>query len=654
MDTGQYCLSLTRYSRLKTRKVLIGKIPLGSSYPIRIQSMTNTATSDIEATIGQCIRIAKAGADFMRITVPSVKDTVYLKQIRDGLTKKGYRLPLIADIHFNPQVAEIAASMVEKIRINPGNYAERNRPGNTEYSDDEYRMSIQRIRDIFIPLLHICKKHHTAIRVGINHGSLSERIISKYGDTPEGMVESAMEFLRICDEESFGNVVVSMKSSNTMIMVQATRLLVHQMMKENMVFPVHLGVTEAGEGEDGRIKSAVGIGALLADGIGDTIRVSLTEEPEDEIPVAIKLVKNLTESGIHKSAKHYIENENHKPLKTSTVSPVNPYEYNRRKTIPVQNIGGHHVPVVVSEFLQHPVSPEDLLQIGWVYDKSEDKWKFSDQSADLLYIRQYNNDISFPAEKGILVDYKQWASHQNLTLQTYPLLSSTEYHDMAENIAVPHFVMVSYNDLNPDLISRLEKDPMAILMVEAGSETGFHGQRGSILELMNHQCEVPVIFKRTYAEPEIENFQLKSAADLGGLFIDGLGDGIWISNGDKISARVVCSTAFGILQASRSRISSVEYISCPSCGRTHFNIMKVSASIRERTSHLKGLKIGIMGCIVNGIGEMADADYGYVGSGKGKVNLYKAREIIRKNIPEKDAVDELINLIKKNGDWVNP
>ena len=630
---------------------MIGKIPMGSRYPIRIQSMTNTETSNIEATIAQCIRIAEAGADFVRITVPSVRDTVYLKQIRDGLTKKGYHFPLIADIHFNPGVAEIAATMVEKIRINPGNYADRSKTRNTESSDDKYQLALQQIRDRFIPLLHICKKHHTAIRIGVNHGSLSERIINKYGDTPDGMAESAMEFLRICREESFDDVVVSMKSSNTIIMVQATRLLVHQMMKENMEFPVHLGVTEAGAGEDGRIKSAVGIGALLADGIGDTIRVSLTEDPENEIPVALQLVKNFAENGNQQSAKPKGDAETSKPYKTTTVSPVNPYEYNRRKTTSVQNIGGHHVPVVVSELLHHPLSSEDLLQIGWVYDKSKDKWKFTDQSADLLYIRQYNSGISFPAEKGILVDYKWWASYRNLPFKTVPLLTSTEYLSLAEMITTPHFVLSSYSNLTSDLISLLKKDPLVILMVEPDNKTGFHGQRGFVFELMHQHCDVPVIFKRTYAEPETENFHVKSAADLGGLFIDGLGDGIWISNGDKINTREVCKTAFGILQASRSRISSVEYISCPSCGRTNFNIMEVSAKIRERTSHLKGLKIGIMGCIVNGIGEMADADYGYVGSGKGKVNLYKAREVIRKNIPENEAVEELIQVIKDNGDW---
>jgi (E)-4-hydroxy-3-methylbut-2-enyl-diphosphate synthase len=643
MDHNKYCTGLNKYSRLKTRRVLIGKIPLGSGYPIRIQSMTNTSTSNIEATIGQCIRIAGAGADFVRITVPSVKDTEYLKQIRDGLAKKGYYFPLIADIHFNPQVAEIAASMVEKVRINPGNYANRNKSVKAGYTDEEYRMALLRIREKFVTLIRICKKHHTAIRIGVNHGSLSERIIHRYGDTPAGMAESAMEFLRICIEESFDNVVVSMKSSNTIIMVQSTRLLVHKMMGENMVFPLHLGVTEAGEGEDGRIKSATGIGALLADGIGDTIRVSLTEEPENEVPVAIKLVKNFTDKERNKSGKPSFPS-----------SPVNPFEYTRRRTSPVQNIGGQHLPVVVCEFAQNHVSPNDLVQIGWVYDKSNDKWKFTDQSADLLYIKKYHDGITLPRDKGIIIDYASWSSITNASGQFYPLLTSREYQEIAEDIAAPHFVRVTYIDLNPELITRLKKDHAAILILEADNETGFHGQRGLVFELMNRNCNVPVIIRRTFSEREIENFQLKSAADLGGLFIDGLGDGIWLSNDKEIGAEKICSTAFGILQASRSRISRVEYISCPSCGRTNFDIMEVSAKIREKTSHLKGLKIGIMGCIVNGIGEMADADYGYVGAARGKIALYKAKQVVKRNIPEKDAVDELISLIKKNGDWVNP
>jgi len=639
MYRKQYCNSLTSYSRLKTSEVLIGGIPLGSKHPIRIQSMTNTQTGDIKATVEQCIRIAMAGADFVRITVPSVKDTEYLKQIKKDLTKRGYRFPLIADIHFNPQVAEIAAAIVEKIRINPGNYADRKRSDKSEFTDTEYQMASKRIRDTFVPLIQICKKHHTAIRVGVNHGSLSERIVSRYGDTPSGMAESAMEFLRICKEESFDHIVVSMKASNTMIMVQANRLLVHQMMKENMAFPLHLGVTEAGEGEDGRIKSAVGIGALLADGIGDTIRVSLTEEPEREIPVALRLVKN------------FAKKASRKPVKPLTACPVNPFEYNRRKTRPVRNIGGSNITVVVSEFNQQSVSLKDLVQTGWIYNKKEDKWKFTDQSADLLHLRQYNPDINVPEEKGILLDYQLWSSFKNMPHQVYPLLTSAEYLDKAVNIHTLHFILVSYKDLNPVLISRLKSDPLAILVLEADRETGFHGQRGFVFELINSRCDVPVIFKLSYSEPEFESFQLKSAAELGGLFIDGLGDGIWISNEKETGAQKVCSTAFGILQAARARISRVEYISCPSCGRTNFNIMEVLAKIRELTSHLKGLKIAIMGCIVNGIGEMADADYGYVGSGKGKVNLYKSRVMIRKNIPETEAVDELIRLIKDNGDW---
>ncbi|MBN2212682.1 MAG: (E)-4-hydroxy-3-methylbut-2-enyl-diphosphate synthase [Bacteroidales bacterium] len=636
-----YCASLNRYSRLKTREVFIGKIPLGNNHPIRIQSMTNTQTSDIESTVEQCIRIVRAGADFVRITVPSVKDTDHLRQIKDNLTKKGHHFPLVADIHFNPQVAEKAAAIVEKIRINPGNYADRNLRVKSEFTETDHQLALKRIRDLFVPLIRTCKKHHTAIRIGVNHGSLSERIVSRYGDTPLGMAESAMEFLRICIAESFYDIVLSMKASNTLIMVQATRLLVHLMMKENMIFPLHLGVTEAGEGEDGRIKSAVGIGSLLAEGIGDTIRISLTEEPECEIPVANKMIN------------HLAEKINQKPVNPFAAIPVNPFEYNRRQTSPVQKIGGSNPPVVVSEFLQQSVSAKDLIQIGWIFNEKENKWTFTDQSADLLYLKKYNPDIKMPEEKAVLIDYPLWSSLKNLPRQVRPLMTSAEYLNKAEEVETPHFIMLSYRDLNPTLISRLKNDPPLILVLEYDKETGFHGQRAFVFELMNNQCDVPVIFRLATHDPEYESFQLKSAADLGGLFIDGLGDGIWLSN-NQASARKICSTAFAILQASRARISRVEYISCPSCGRTNFNIMEVSAKIRERTSHLKGLKIGIMGCIVNGIGEMADADYGYVGSGKGKVNLYKAREMIRNNIPEAEAVDELIRLIKKNGDWVNP
>jgi (E)-4-hydroxy-3-methylbut-2-enyl-diphosphate synthase len=638
MYRKKYCNSLTTYSRLKTREVSVGKIPLGSNHPIRVQSMTNTQTSDIEATVEQCINIAGAGADFVRITVPSVKDTDYLKQIRDRLSKRGYHFPLIADIHFNTRVAEIAAAIVEKVRINPGNYADSRNKGKAEYPDDEYRAALKKIRDKLVPLINICKKHHTAIRIGVNHGSLSERIFSRYGDTALGMAESAMEFLRICAEESFFDVVLSVKSSNTRIMVQATRLLVHKMIREKMVFPLHLGVTEAGEGEDGRIKSAVGIGALLADGIGDTIRVSLTEDPESEIPVALKLAKNFSDRIARK------------PVKPFASYPLNPFEYHKRKTYSVSNIGGSNLPVVMSEF-RHYVSLKDLMQIGWQYNPDDNKWKFTDQSADLIYLKQYNPGFRLPDERGVLIDYRLWSSLGNLPRQVYPLFKSAEYLVNDEDISAPHFILVTYRDLNHALISQLKEDTSAILIVEADSDTGFHGQRGFVFELMNNQCDLPVIFRLSCSEPDFESFQLKSAAELGGFFIDGLGDGIWISDYNGTNARKICLTAFGILQAARSRISRIEYISCPSCGRTNFNIMKATAKIRERTSHLKGLKIAVMGCIVNGIGEMADADYGYVGSGKGTVNLYKAREVIRKNIPEADAVDELVRIIKENGDW---
>lgn len=638
MNDNRYCQNIAAYSILNTLKVTIGNTPLGGGSPIRIQSMTNTPTSDIEATIEQCIRIANAGTDYVRITVPSVKDTAYLKQIKDGLLKKGYHFPLIADIHFNPQVAEIAATIVEKVRINPGNYADTKKFQKIEYTGAEYQNELDKIRKKFVHLINICKKHKTAIRIGTNHGSLSDRIISRYGDTPAGMAESAMEFLRICVEESFYHVVLSMKASNTIIMVQATRLLVHKMMKEKIIFPLHLGVTEAGEGEDGRTKSAVGIGTLLADGIGDTIRVSLTEDPEKEIPVARKL------------AEHFSHQNQPKPLKQISSYPVNPFEFSRRKSRKVINIGGGQVPVVICSLTRHEIHRGGFEKTGWNFNLIENRWTFSDQPADLIYLDEFENGLNIPEEKGVILNFSAWKSLKNHQGNIYPLMSLAEYQGISKSVNMLHFILLSYKELTPALIERLNNDKSAALICD----DDFHNQRLLVVELMNNNCDIPVIFRRTYSEPEPEDFQLKSAADLGGLFIDGLGDGIWITNNVDIGMNKINQAAFGILQATRSRISKTEFIACPSCGRTNFNIIDTFARIREKTSHLKSLKIGIMGCIVNGLGEMADADYGYVGAGKGKINLYKAKKIIKKNVQEENAVDELINVIKEFGDWFDP
>ncbi|MFO7655441.1 MAG: (E)-4-hydroxy-3-methylbut-2-enyl-diphosphate synthase, partial [Bacteroidales bacterium] len=597
---------------MKTILVSVGNLPLGGEFPIRVQSMTNTSTGDIEGTIQQCIRIAKSGADYVRITVPSVKDAEYLKQIRQGLLERGYTFPIIADIHFNPQVAEIAATIVEKVRINPGNFADTKKFQLTEYSEEQYQQELEKVREKFLRLINICKEHKTAIRIGVNHGSLSDRIISRYGDTPVGMAESAMEFLRICVRESFYHVVLSMKASNTIVMVQATRLLVHKMMEENMLFPLHLGVTEAGEGEDGRLKSAAGIGALLADGIGDTIRVSLTEEPENEIPVAKKLVENFT---LEK------DKDGVAPL---LPYPVNPFEFSRRATMQVLNIGNGQVPVVICDFSHAEIHKETFAAAGWFGEK--EGWTFSDQSADMVYLAGNVNNLTIPRQKTALVDYRQWLSLKDTGTNIFPLLNAEEYLNSGIKTNGAHFILIQSIELLNRLIEKLKADDLAVLVIEAG----FHAQRGMAALLMNQNCTTPVIFKRNYSELQLEDFQLKSAADLGGLFIDGLGDGIWLSGSAKTGIKNINQTAFGILQATRARISKTEFIACPSCGRTNFNIIETFSQIREKTSHLKGLKIGIMGCIVNGLGEMADADYGYVGAGKGKINLYKAKTLVKK------------------------
>ncbi len=642
MTKNQYFNNITRYSRIETNEVVIGDVAMGGKNPIRIQSMTNTSTNDVQATVDQCIRIINAGADYVRITVPSVKDTENLRSIHTILKEKGYHAPLIADIHFNPKIAEIAATIVEKVRINPGNFAGSKKDIPSTYSDDEYFLDFTKAKEKFIALLNICKKHGTAVRIGVNHGSLSNRIVSRYGDTPAGMVESAMELLRICKEEAFSNVVLSMKASNTIVMVQATRLLVIKMKQENMLFPIHLGVTEAGAGEQGRIKSSVGIGALLADGIGDTIRVSLTEEPENEIPVAAKLVDHV----------NHLKNET-LSIKTLSKIPVNTYEYRKRKTCSIKNIGGRNVPVVIADFsLYEAINSDNLHEIGWITKKNE--WTFNDLSADYIYLNNIPDNIELPDEKSIITKHKNWLIYKDVYTNIYPLLTLEEYFTKKDETSNLCFVRISYHDLSSELVKKWKNDTTAVLVVESDKTTGFHKQRALVFELMNNNCLTPVIFKSDYSEKKDEDFRVKSAADLGCLFLDGLGDGIWLTNEKNLQPELINSTAFDILQACRARISKTEYISCPSCGRTHFNIIETLARIKEKTFHLKGLKIGVMGCIVNGIGEMADAGYGYVGSGNGKITLYKEKKVIRKNIPESQAVDELVKLIKENGDWRSP
>ncbi len=634
-----YCNSLTNFSRFKTRVVNIGDVPLGGDNPIRIQSMTTTDTMDTFATVEQSIRMIEAGCEYVRITAPSLKEAQNLENIKNELRKRGYRIPLIADIHFTPNAAELAARIVEKVRVNPGNYADKKKFETIEYTDDTYVSELERIRTRFTPLVKICKEYGTAMRIGTNHGSLSDRILSRYGDTPLGMVESAMEFLRIAEENNYYNIVLSMKASNTQVMVQAYRLLIKTMQENNMNYPLHLGVTEAGDGEDGRIKSAVGIGTLLEDGIGDTVRVSLTEDPEFEIPVA----KNLVE--------RYSKRTNHKHIPSIKKLSYNPYDYKRRESHEIINIGGTNVPRVVADFgNKEQINPASLFAVGYNYSVQLDKWNLTDLACDYIFVGDNTIDFEIPGTLGLIYNYSTWNKLKNKT-RCYPLLSFEEFSSSNEKSNELNFVSVKISDVieNPQ-INKIEKN--VVLVIETDNEHGMAEQRRAFVELMNLNILNPVIIKRNYKNVSAEKFQLESSTDFGALLLDGLGDGIFISQQNCTSPQNVNSTAFGILQATRTRISKTEYISCPSCGRTLFDLQETTAKIRKRTDHLKGVKIGIMGCIVNGPGEMADADYGYVGTGVGKITLYKGREVVERNINSEKAVDALIELIKKYGDWV--
>ena len=616
-------MDIFNYSRRETSEVNIGATPMGGSNPIRIQSMTNTFTQDTDACVAQVKRIVDAGGEYVRLTTQGIKEAENLKNINAALRQDGYMAPLVADVHFNPKVADVAAHYAEKVRINPGNYVDAARTfKHLEYSDEEYAQELQKIRDRFIPFLNICKENHTAIRIGVNHGSLSDRIMSRYGDTPEGMVESCMEFLRICVAENFTDVVISIKASNTVVMVKTVRLLADIMEKEGMHFPLHLGVTEAGDGEDGRIKSALGIGALLADGLGDTIRVSLSEAPEAEIPVARKLVD-------------YIAQHHDHPYLPGAVAPeFNYLSPTRRKTVAVHNIGREHLPVVIAARLDGTMEFDPQFMPDYVYVGHQ----LTEQPIeDMQYI----------------VDANIWEGKVN----TWPAFSSEQLPFISGCNASLKFLFITYMGLNDEAIACLKFHPEVVLISQSNHPNRLGEQRALVHQLMNEGLKNPVIFFQHYAENEAENLQIKAAADMGALIFDGVCDGIFLFNqgskkGDKmISDKVVDATAFGILQAGRIRTSKTEYISCPGCGRTLYDLESTIARIKAATSHLKGLKIGIMGCIVNGPGEMADADYGYVGAGRGKISLYKKKECIEKNIPEDEAVEKLIELIKANGDY---
>ncbi len=650
-----YCESFTEYKRLLTREVKIGNLLMGANHPIRVQTMTTTDTMNTIGTVEQSIRCIEAGAELVRITAPSKNEAENLQHIKDELHKKGYDTPLVADIHFTPNAAEIAARIVEKVRVNPGNYVDKKKFEQIEYTNEEYAEEIERIRERFTPLVRICKEYGTAMRIGTNHGSLSDRIMSRYGDTANGMVESAMEFLRIARNEDFHNIVLSMKSSNPQVMVQAYRLLINHMMNEfGACYPLHLGVTEAGDGEDGRIKSAIGIGTLLEDGIGDTIRVSLTEDPELEIPVCKDLVKRY--AGLKLTEKY-----SGVPLLEKL--PYNPFEYKRRETFEISNIGHKQVPVVVADFskFQH-IKSADLESIGYNYNESTDKWFIGDAAADYIFC---NGELDFelPGTLKVILYHNSWQKAVNKE-KYFPLLDSHQYLDSnIEMSSSLNFVMIDcYSDGYPDqkldqLFFKLINDRTSVICLSSTNKNSMQSIRRMFVELMIHGIKNPVILICDSSHETMDESLIHYSVEAGALLIDGFCDGVCFghhfgNNAIEPQTKILNSIAFGVLQATRTRISKTEYISCPSCGRTLFDLQETTAKIRAVTNHLKGVKIAIMGCIVNGPGEMADADFGYVGSGVGKITLYRGKEVVKKNVASEVAVDELINLLKESEAWV--
>jgi len=638
MSNKPYCTNLFSRVRFVTLEVKIGELLLGANNPIRIQSMTTADTMDTKKSVEESIRMIDAGCELVRLTAPSKKEAENLAIIKQELRARGYNTPLVADIHFTPYAAEVAARIVEKVRINPGNYADKKKFEEIDFSDESYSAELIRIEKKFTPLVLLCKNEGTAMRIGTNHGSLSDRILSRYGDTPEGMVESAMEFIRICRKHDYHNLVISMKASNTLVMVQAYRLLVAEMMLAGMNYPLHLGVTEAGDGEDGRIKSAVGIGALLEDGLGDTIRVSLTEDPSYEIPVAKKLIEKFT------SERNTLEfNTNNLTL------PYNPFEYKRSETLEINNIGGKHVPIVIADLsLKEKINQANFFGFGHQYSIELDKWNTSDLAADYVYIGNKTIDFEVPGFIKIITDYSNWKEKHKSNKSYLPLINLKELIALDDKNLVC-FVIVQAEES----VSTLKGFKNAVICLETAYSNKTQLFRKFICENAINGLNNPIVLTYQDTEADSERFQLNVSSNAGSMLIDGIGDGLWIKNKNQ-STQFINSTSFGILQATRTRISKTEYISCPSCGRTLFDLQETTGKIREKTSHLKGLKIGIMGCIVNGPGEMADADYGYVGTGPGKITLYKEKNVVRKNVDESKAVDELIDLIKEHGDWIDP
>ncbi len=682
-----YCNSLTQYSRLVTKEVKIGDLLLGNNHPIRLQTMTTTDTMDTIATVEQSIRCIEAGAELIRITAPSKKEAENLLNIKTELRKRGYKTPIIADIHFTPNAAEIAARIIEKVRVNPGNYVDKKKFEQIDYTDLEYAEEIDRITERFTPLVKICKEYGTAMRIGTNHGSLSDRIMSRYGDTPMGMVESAMEFLRIARGETYHNIVLSMKASNPKVMVQAYRLLIQQMDAEfGECYPLHLGVTEAGDGEDGRVKSAAGIGTLLEDGIGDTIRVSLTEDPEFEIPVCKDLVKRyersqrVRESGSQEDEQTNLVTNGLPDNLTISRLPYNPFDYKRRKTFAVSNIGDNHVPVVIADLSKlENITPTSLESIGYKYDATTDKWNINDAAADYIFTGKPELDFALPGTLKVITwpNYSEAATDKEKYL---PIYDAKGFVESATKNASLNFVMLdcfsdetTINDFT--FLDELGNDKSVVLCLSSTNKNAMQSIRRMCIELMNRNIQNPVIITTDSNWQTPDEHLIHYSTEAGALLLDGFGDGVCfgmtsesykksIVNSQQSMGRnysnntsveqFINSTAFSILQATRTRISKTEYISCPSCGRTLFDLQETTAKIRNVTNHLKGVKIAIMGCIVNGPGEMADADFGYVGSGVGKITLYRGKEVVKKNIDSEIAVAELINLLKESDAWVEP
>jgi (E)-4-hydroxy-3-methylbut-2-enyl-diphosphate synthase len=660
---------MTEYKRLKTREVKIGNLLLGNNHPVRVQTMTTTDTMDTMATVEQTIRCIEAGAELVRITAPSKKEAENLLNIKNELHRRGYNVPLIADIHFTPNAAEIAATIVEKVRVNPGNYVDKKKFEQIDYTDAEYAEEIERIRDRFTPLVKICRQHGTAMRIGTNHGSLSDRIMSRYGDTAMGMVESAMEFLRIARGEDFHNIILSMKSSNPLVMVQAYRLLVSHMTDEfGECYPLHLGVTEAGDGEDGRIKSAIGIGTLLEDGIGDTIRVSLTEDPELEIPVCKDIVKRYSQKRLNLN--------DIKQIPAIEKLPFSPFEYKKRETFAVNNLGAKQVPVVIADLSKiDKITPVHLQSVGYTYDESSDKWAISDMAADYIFTGNQLLDFALPGTVKVIVYPATWQLAVDKSTY-FPIFEDSGYV-VAKSISEDlNFVMIDCFSDNTAIndytfLEDLANDPKVVLCLNSKNVLAMQSVRRMILELMNRSIKNPIVFITDSSWATADEHLIHFATETGALFLEGMGDGICLgmtSGAYGTAANIVVSgrnyianasveqfinnTCFSILQATRTRISKTEYISCPSCGRTLFELQETTAKIRSVTNHLKGIKIAIMGCIVNGPGEMADADFGYVGSGVGKITLYRGKEVVKRNVDSSIAVDELINLLKESNAWV--